>query len=103
MNNTVTWNSNFGLTVSAINSLQTGTPYTSERNQVLSTIPNNEDKPIWFNSDARVYYNPPVISQDFELFLQVDNIFDTAPDWDVFNDTGLATESTELSRRLNSD
>lgn len=103
LNNTVTWNSNFGLTVSAINSLQTGTPYTSERNQVLSTIPNNEDKPIWFNSDARVYYNPPVISQDFELFLQVDNIFDTAPDWDVFNDTGLATESTELSRRLNSD
>lgn len=103
LNNTITWNSNYGLTVSAINSLQTGTPYTSERNEVLSTIPNNEDKPVWFNSDARVYYKPLSVKQDIQLFLQVDNVFDSAPDWDVYNDTGLATESTELSRRLNSD
>ncbi|MEQ9307819.1 MAG: TonB-dependent receptor [Balneolaceae bacterium] len=102
LNNTVTWNSNFGLTVSAINSLQTGTPYTSERNEVLSTVPNNEDKPIWFNSDARVYYKPVILKQDFQLFLQVDNIFDSAPNWSVYNDTGLATESTDLSRRISS-
>lgn len=102
LNNTITWNSNFGLTVSAINSLQTGTPYTSERNEVFSTVPNNEDKPIWFNSDARVYYKPLNLKQNFQLFLQVDNIFDSAPNWDVYNDTGLATESIELSQRLNS-
>lgn len=102
LNNTITWNSNFGLTVSTINSLQTGTPYTSERNQVQSTIPNNEDKPIWFNSDARVYYKPVALKQDFQLFLQVDNIFDSAPDFSVFNDTGLATESIDLSQRIKS-
>ncbi len=102
LNNTITWNSDFGLTISAINSLQTGTPYTSERNQVQSTIPNNEDKPVWFNSDARVFYKPLALKQDFQLFLQVDNIFDSAPDWDVYNDTGLATESIDLSQRIKS-
>lgn len=102
LNNTITWNSNFGLTVSTINSLQTGTPYTTLRDEVLSTIPNNEDKPIWFNSDARLYYKPLGVNQDIQLFLQINNIFDSAPDWDVYNDTGLATESIELSRRLNS-
>ena len=100
LNNTITWNSEFGLTISTINSLQTGTPYTSERNDVVSFIPNNEDKPIWFNSDARVYYKPPSLTQDIQLFLQVDNVFDTAPHWDVYRDTGLATESTDLSRRI---
>lgn len=100
LNNTITWNTKFGLTVSTINSLQTGTPYTSERDFLVSTIPNNEDRPLWFNSDARVYYKPNAVKQDIQLFLQVDNIFDSAPDWGVFNDTGLATESTELSRRI---
>lgn len=102
LNNTITWNTKFGLTVSAINSLQTGTPYTSVRNEVVSINPNNQDKPIWFNSDARVYYKPPAISQDLQLFLQIDNVFDTEPNFDVFSDTGLATESIELSERLSS-
>jgi outer membrane receptor protein involved in Fe transport len=102
LNNTITWNTKFGLTVSAINSLQTGTPYTSERNEVLSIIPNNADKPIWFNSDARVYYKPPAFEHDLQLFLQVDNVFDSEPDFDVYNDTGLATESIDLSERIRS-
>lgn len=100
LNNTITWDTKFGLTISAINSLQTGTPYTSVRDFVQSSIPNNEDKPLWFNSDARVYYKPPAVKRDIQLFLQVDNIFDSAPDWSVFSDTGLATESTDLSRRI---
>ncbi|MFV1883496.1 MAG: TonB-dependent receptor [Balneola sp.] len=102
LNNTITWNTKLGLTISAINSLQTGTPYTSERNEVLSIIPNNADKPIWFNSDARVYYKPPVLEHDLQLFLQVDNVFDSEPDFDVYNDTGLATESIDLSERIRS-
>ena len=100
LNNTLTWVSEFGLTVSMINSLQTGTPYTSERNYQTSLIPNNVDKPIWFNSDARVYYQPFKFGADLQLFLQVDNIFDVAAHWGVYSDTGLATESTELSRRI---
>jgi outer membrane receptor protein involved in Fe transport len=102
LNNTLTWTSNFGLTFSSINSLQTGTPYTSVRDFIQSNVPNNADKPIWFNSDVRVYYKPPALSLDLQLFLQVDNVFDSAPHWSVYSDTGLATESTELSRRIDS-
>ena len=100
LNNTITWKTDIGFTISTINSLQTGTPYTSERNFVQSYVPNNQDKPIWFNSDARVYYKPTFLTYDIQLFLQVDNIFDSAPHWSVFSDTGLATESTELARTL---
>ncbi|GAB5410789.1 MAG: hypothetical protein BalsKO_31540 [Balneolaceae bacterium] len=100
VNNTLTINTKFGLTLSAINSLQTGSPYTTVRDFIQSSVPNNEDTPLWFNSDARVYYSPPSIQRDIELFLQVDNIFDTAPHWGIFPDTGLADESTELGRRL---
>lgn len=102
LNNTITWSTNNGFTFSAISSLQTGTPYTSVRDFIQSNIPNNEDRPTWFNTDIRVFYRPPFITSGAEFFLQVDNLFDTAPDFDVFNDTGLATESTELSRRLDS-
>ena len=101
LNNTLTWNTDFGFTISTINSLQTGTPYTSSRNYVQSYIPNNQDKPIWFNSDIRIYYKPTALKTDTELFFQVDNVFDTRPHWGVYNDTGLATESTELQRDIN--
>lgn len=101
LNNTLTWNSDFGLTLSAINSLQSGTPYTSERDNITSLTPNNLDTPTWFNSDMRAYYKPPKLDMDLELFLQVNNVFDTAPHFGIYVDTGLADESTDLQRLLN--
>ncbi len=100
LNNSITWVSKFGLTVSSINSLQSGNPYTSIRDFLQSNVPNNENAPTWFNSDMRVYYKPPVITHNIELFLQVDNVFDNTPQFGIYTDTGLADESTELSRRL---
>jgi outer membrane receptor protein involved in Fe transport len=97
LNNTLTYRTNFGLTVSTISSLQTGTPYTTVRQDRVSFIDNNEDKPIWFNTDMRIYYKPVVIKQDFQLFLQVDNLFDSTPQFSVFSETGLATESERLA------
>ena len=102
LNNSITWNSKFGLTLSAINSLQSGNPYTSERNNITSLTPNNEDTPTWFNTDIRAYYKPPMLVADIEFFAQVDNLFDTAPHFGIYVDTGLADESTELQRLLNS-
>ena len=101
LNNSFTWNSNFGLTLSAINSLQSGNPYTSERNNITSLTPNNEDTPTWFNSDLRAYYKPPQLVHNIEFFVQVDNVFDSAPHYGIYVDTGLANESTELQRLLN--
>lgn len=100
LNNSITWNSKFGLTLSAITSLQSGSPYTSERENVTSLIPNNEDKPTQFNSDIRAYYKPPMLSQNIEFFLQVDNLFDTKQHYGIYVDTGLADESTELQKYL---
>ena len=100
LNNSITWNSKFGLTLSAINSLQAGSPYTTERENITSLIPNNEDKPTQFNSDIRAYYKPPVLKQNIEFFLQVDNLFDTKRHYGIYVDTGLADESTELQRYL---
>lgn len=102
LNNSITWTSEVGLTMSALSSLQSGSPYTTIRDFVQSNIPNNEDTPTWFNTDVRVYYKPPALKHNAELFLQIDNVFDSAPDFGVYSDTGLATESTELSRRLSS-
>jgi outer membrane receptor protein involved in Fe transport len=100
LNNSITWNSKFGLTLSAINSLQAGSPYTTERENITSLIPNNEDRPTQFNSDIRAYYKPPMLTQNIEFFLQVDNLFDTKRHYGIYVDTGLADESTELQRYL---
>lgn len=102
LNNSITWVTKFGLTLSAINSLQSGSPYTSERDQITSLIPNNLDTPTWFNSDVRAYYKPPAISHNVEFFVQVDNLFDSNPHFGIYNDTGLANESTDLWRLQNS-
>lgn len=103
LNNSVTWSSKFGLTLSAINTLQTGNPYTTIRDDISSLIPNNEDTPAYFNSDIRSYYKPPALSHNIEFFIQVDNVFDSAPHFGIYNDTGRADESTELFRLLSNE
>ena len=103
LNNSITWTSKFGLTVSAINTLQTGSPYTTIRDNISSLTPNNEDTPTWFNSDLRTYYKPPSLKHNIELFIQIDNVFDSAPHFGIYTDTGRADESTELFRLLNSE
>lgn len=97
LNNTLTYRTNFGLTISTISSLQTGTPYTTVRQDRISFIENNEDKPIWFNTDMRLYYKPVKLKPDVQFFLQVDNLFDSLPQYSVFSRTGLATESERLA------
>ncbi len=102
LNNSVTWTSKFGLTLSAINTLQSGSPYTTVRDDINSLIPNNEDSPAFFNSDIRAYYKPPSFKHNAEFFVQIDNVLDSAPHFGIYNDTGLANESQELYRLTNS-
>jgi len=97
LNNTLTYRTDVGLTISTISSLQTGTPYTTLRRDRTSFIDNNEDKPVWFNTDMRVYYKPVKLKTDVQFFLQIDNLFDSRAQFAVFNDTGLATESERLA------
>lgn len=101
VNNSITVTDLSGFTISLVNRFRTGTPYTTVRNQVVSFNQNNASRPGYFTSDLRVYYKPPFAGKrDVQVFLQVDNVTDTRPEWNVYSDTGLATESFDLSQRL---
>lgn len=98
INNTITWSPNASLSVTAVNSLQSGTPYTTIRNFVVSNEKNNADKPTSFTTDLRLYYSPPLLPSEAQFFLQVQNLFDAKLQWAVYGDTGTADESVEKER-----
>jgi len=84
-----------GWTLTFINRLRSGEPYTTTRNFVRSTIPNNEDRPLQFWTDLRSFYKPPFIKQDAQLFVQVQNLFDNLVEFAVYSSTGRSDESLE--------
>ena len=101
LNNTITFQPFSGLSVTLINRLQSGTPYTTVREFIRSVKKNNATKPLIFGSDMRIYYRIPGIQPNIQLFLQAQNIFDTVQEVGVYEDTGRADESVtlELFRR----
>ena len=99
LNNTISITPTDGLSITVLNQLQSNTPYTTERNFVVSFEKNNADKPAYFTSDIRLLYKPSFIQQDIRLFLEVLNVFDARPQLQVYQDTGEATSSAELERQ----
>ena len=101
LNNTITLEPISGLSITLINRLQSGTPYTTVREFVRSVKKNNATKPLIFGSDVRIYYRIPGIQPNVQLFLQAQNLFDTVQEVGVYEDTGRADESVtlELFRR----
>ena len=99
LNNTISLEPTDGLTITVLNRLQSNTPYTTERNFVVSFEKNNADKPAYFTSDIRLLYRPAFLKQDVRLFLEVLNVFDERPEFEVYSDTGEATSSAELERQ----
>lgn len=102
LNNTITLAPVDGFELTFINRLESGTPYTTLRNDVRSLIKNDDTKPAYFLSDLRLLYRPAFLKQDLQLFLQVTNLFDTATQQQVYDDTGLATESLTKERFIRS-
>ena len=99
LNNTISITPTDGFSIAILNQLQSNTPYTTERNFVVSFEQNNADKPAYFTSDIRMLYKPAFIQQDISLFLEVLNVFDARPQLQVYQDTGEATSSAELERQ----
>ncbi len=101
LNNTITVEPVTGLSVTLINRLQSGTPYTTVREFIRSSKKNNATKPSIFGTDVRIYYRIPGIKANLQLFLQAQNLFDTIQEVGVYEDTGRADESVtlELFRR----
>jgi len=101
LNNTITLEPLSGLSITFINRLQSGTPYTTVREFVRSVKKNNASKPLIFGTDVRIYYRIPKIQPNIQIFLQAQNLFDTIQEVGVYEDTGRADESVtlELFRR----
>ena len=98
LNNTLTLTPVDGLNLTFINRLQSGTPYTTIRDDIVSNLKNNAARPIFYSTDVRAFYRLPFTEQNFQLFLQVQNLFDIEQEVNVFSDTGRADESVELER-----
>ena len=98
LNNTITVNPVKGLNLTFINRLQSGTPYTTIRDLIVSNLKNNAARPLTYGTDVRAYYKPPFLRPNIQLFLQIQNLFDVEQEVNVYSDTGRADESVELER-----
>ena len=105
LTNSITFDPGNGFSTTVINRFQTGTPYTTVRDFIRSYIDNNGTKPTSFTSDLRLYYRPAFLKGGPQLFLQIDNLFDTRAHENVYSDTGRGDESVaqEMFRRSGTD
>ncbi|MFT5143317.1 MAG: outer membrane receptor protein involved in Fe transport [Rhodothermales bacterium] len=95
LNNTISVRPFEGTTITFINRLRTGEPYTTLRGFVRSTLSNNADRPFQYWTDVRAYFRPPFGGNDLQLFLQVQNLFDSEIQNTVYASSGNAEESLE--------
>ena len=79
---------------SMISQFGSGTPYTPDvTNDVTVFLTNSEIKPVYFNTDIRLYKNITIDALHVTLFMRVNNIFDTKNETGVFGDSGRAGET----------
>ncbi len=102
LNSTLTIEPARGFQATFINRVESGTPYTTLRNDIRSFLKNDDSKPAYFLSDLRLLYRPPFVKQDVNLLLQITNLLDTEVQAQVYDDTGLATESLTKERFIRS-
>ncbi len=95
LNSSVTISPGKGFSVTLLNRFRSGTPYTTLRNFVRSTLTNNADRPLQYWSDLRAYFTPPFIDANFQIFVQVQNLFDNDIKNQVYADTGRIDESLD--------
>jgi len=97
LNGTLTYAPSATTSVTAVGRFQSGTPYTTVRNFVRSPVTNNADRPLTFVADLRAFYKPPFVPLDASLFLQVQNLFDSVIQQNVYSDSGRADETINLA------
>ena len=98
LNGTLTYSPTESTSITGVAQLQSGAPYTTVRDFVRSPIENNADRPLTFTTDVRAFYKPTFLPVDASLFFQVTNLFDTELQFGVYNDSGRADETIQLSQ-----
>ncbi len=84
---------------SAIGQFGSGLPYTPESVQDISSlVQNSASKPATWNVDFRSYFRPPLFGNNLTIFLRVFNLFDHLNQTDVYDDSGVADKTVELTR-----
>ncbi|MCG8373017.1 MAG: TonB-dependent receptor, partial [Balneolales bacterium] len=86
LNNIITIQPRKEFSFTLVNRLNSGRPYTTERSDVVSYIPNDGTRPTSIITDLRMFYSLPVI--DAQLVLQIQNMFDTDVPVTVYSDSG---------------
>lgn len=86
LNSVITYQPSKAFSLTMVNKLNSGRPYTSQRSRITSYVPNNEDSPTTFVTDLRMYYTLPW--RQAQLIVQVDNLFDAKAPVSVFSDSG---------------
>ncbi len=82
--------------MSLIGQYGSGTPYTPRRSADITTLlTNSQDKPAFFDIDARAFYAIPTDALRLLLYLRVFNLLDTRNEVSVFDDTGRAGFTTD--------
>ncbi len=97
LNGTLTYAPSESTSITAVGRLQSGTPYTTVRNFIRSPVTNNADRPLTFVTDLRAFYKPPFLPVNASLFLQVQNLFDSEIQQDVYSDSGRADETINFA------
>ncbi len=90
--------------LSFIGNYGSGLPYTPRATTDVSALrENSRSKPIYWNLDMRLYKDFNVFEKQLTLFLRVFNLFDTLNQLNVYNDSGRADYTTELTRARNNN
>ncbi|MFA5833215.1 MAG: TonB-dependent receptor [Bacteroidota bacterium] len=95
LNTTLNFSESDNYSISLINRMQSGTPYTSSIPASLSTqlsqfIQNSSVKPFQWSVDLKLEKFLTLGEFRYSFFIQVDNIFDTRSETDVYSNSGKA-------------
>jgi outer membrane receptor protein involved in Fe transport len=98
LNFTLTYGDPESYIISAVGQLGTGLPYTPSYQNQRSGLENSANKPNFFNVDLYITKYLKLYGLDFSIFMKIYNLFDTANQLTVFDDTGSAAYTLDETR-----
>lgn len=99
VNGTVGYNAkNYG--INFIGRWGSGLPYTPQSSEDITSLSTNSDtKPATFTVDSRMYYRFTLSGKfPMEIYLRIQNLFDTLNETNVYDETGRAGFTTDEAR-----
>lgn len=99
LNFTLTYGTPDDFIASAVGQLGTGLPYTPAYQNQRTGLENSANKPNFFNVDLYLTKYLELYGLNFSVFMKIYNLFDTANELTVFDDTGSAGYTLDETRQ----